>query len=44
MRLRCSTSSKPDVAFVDEMQHTATGKIQKLKPRERFEPYRLPIA
>jgi len=25
-----------DVAFVDELPHTATGKVQKLKLRERF--------
>lgn len=31
-----------DVAFVDELPHTATGKIQKLKLREQFKDYKLP--
>jgi len=31
-----------DVAFVDELPHTATGKIQKLKLRELFRDHRLP--
>ena len=31
-----------DVAFVDELPHTATGKIQKLKLREQFRGWRLP--
>ena len=31
-----------DVAFVDEIPHTATGKIQKLKLREQFKGYVLP--
>lgn len=31
-----------DVAFVDELPHTATGKIQKLKLREQFKDHRLP--
>ena len=31
-----------DVAFVDEIPHTATGKIQKLTPRQQFKDYRLP--
>jgi fatty-acyl-CoA synthase len=31
-----------DVAFVDEIPHTATGKIQKTVLRERFRGYRLP--
>ena len=31
-----------DVAFVDELPHTATGKIQKLKLREQFRDHRLP--
>ncbi|MGM9489917.1 3-(methylthio)propionyl-CoA ligase [Ideonella sp. YS5] len=30
-----------DVAFVAEIPHTATGKIQKLKLREQFKDYRL---
>jgi fatty-acyl-CoA synthase len=33
-----------DVAFVDEIPHTATGKIQKLRLREQFKGYRLPTA
>ncbi|MBA3446061.1 MAG: fatty-acid--CoA ligase [Pseudaminobacter sp.] len=31
-----------DVAFVDEIPHTATGKIQKTALREQFRDYRLP--
>ena len=31
-----------DVAFVDEIPHTATGKIQKTALREQFKAYRLP--
>jgi fatty-acyl-CoA synthase len=31
-----------DVVFVDEIPHTATGKIQKLTLREQFSGYRLP--
>jgi fatty-acyl-CoA synthase len=30
-----------DVAFVDEIPHTATGKIQKTRLREQFRDYRL---
>jgi fatty-acyl-CoA synthase len=33
-----------DVVFVDELPHTATGKIQKLKLREQFKSHRLPTA
>jgi fatty-acyl-CoA synthase len=33
-----------DVAFVDEIPHTATGKILKTELRERFKAYRLPTA
>jgi fatty-acyl-CoA synthase len=33
-----------DVVFVDEIPHTATGKIQKIALRERFSQYRLPTA
>jgi fatty-acyl-CoA synthase len=33
-----------DVAFVDEIPHTATGKIQKVTLRERFKDYVLPTA
>jgi fatty-acyl-CoA synthase len=33
-----------DVAFVDEIPHTATGKIQKIALRQRFGSYRLPTA
>jgi fatty-acyl-CoA synthase len=31
-----------DVVFVDEIPHTATGKIQKLTLRQRFKDYRFP--
>ena len=31
-----------DVAFVDDIPHTATGKISKLQLRERFKGYALP--
>jgi fatty-acyl-CoA synthase len=31
-----------DVAFVDEIPHTATGKIQKSKLREQFKDFVLP--
>jgi fatty-acyl-CoA synthase len=33
-----------DVAFVDEIPHTATGKIQKTTLREQFKDYRFPTA
>ena len=33
-----------DVVFVDEIPHTATGKIQKLTLREQFAGYELPEA
>ncbi|MEM7301862.1 MAG: long-chain-fatty-acid--CoA ligase [Pseudomonadota bacterium] len=33
-----------DVAFVDEIPHTATGKIQKMELREQFADYKLPTA
>jgi fatty-acyl-CoA synthase len=33
-----------DVVFVDELPHTATGKLQKMKLREAFRDYRLPGA
>jgi fatty-acyl-CoA synthase len=33
-----------DVAFVEEIPHTATGKIQKMTLREQFADYRLPDA
>jgi fatty-acyl-CoA synthase len=33
-----------DVAFVDEIPHTATGKILKTKLREDFKSYKLPTA
>jgi fatty-acyl-CoA synthase len=33
-----------DVAFVDEIPHTATGKIQKIALREQFKSYVLPTA
>src|SRR3972149_8370670 len=31
-----------DVVFVDEIPHTATGKIQKITLRKQFKDYRLP--
>jgi acyl-CoA synthetase (AMP-forming)/AMP-acid ligase II len=31
-----------DVTFVDQLPHTATGKLQKMKLREQFKDYRLP--
>jgi fatty-acyl-CoA synthase len=31
-----------DAVFVDELPHTATGKLQKMKLREAFRDYRLP--
>jgi fatty-acyl-CoA synthase len=31
-----------DVVFVDEIPHTATGKIQKIMLRQQFKDYRLP--
>jgi acyl-CoA synthetase (AMP-forming)/AMP-acid ligase II len=31
-----------DVAFVDELPHTATGKVQKLKLRQQFAAHVLP--
>jgi acyl-CoA synthetase (AMP-forming)/AMP-acid ligase II len=33
-----------DVVFVDEIPHTATGKIQKVVLRQQFADYRLPTA
>ena len=33
-----------DVVFVDQLPHTATGKILKMKLREDFKNYRLPAA
>ncbi len=33
-----------DVVFVDELPHTATGKVSKLNLRKRFEDYRFPDA
>ncbi|MEN0040317.1 MAG: long-chain-fatty-acid--CoA ligase [Pseudomonadota bacterium] len=33
-----------DVAFVDEIPHTATGKIQKIELRKQFADYKLPTA
>jgi fatty-acyl-CoA synthase len=33
-----------DVVFVDEIPHTATGKMQKLKLREQFKGHKLPTA
>jgi len=33
-----------DVIFVDEIPHTATGKLHKLKLREQFRDYVLPTS
>ena len=33
-----------DVVFVEEIPHTATGKIQKLTLRQQFKDYRFPDA
>jgi fatty-acyl-CoA synthase len=33
-----------DVVFVDEIPHTATGKIQKISLRERFRNHSLAAA
>jgi fatty-acyl-CoA synthase len=33
-----------DVSFVDEIPHTATGKISKLELRQRFKDYRFPTS
>ena len=33
-----------DVVFVDEIPHTATGKIQKITLRQQFKDYRLPTS
>lgn len=33
-----------DVVIVDELPHTGTGKLSKVKLREQFEKYRLPTA
>jgi fatty-acyl-CoA synthase len=37
-------STPDDVVFVDELPHTATGKLSKRTLRERFRDYRLPTA
>jgi fatty-acyl-CoA synthase len=45
MRGKIATWWMPDdVVFVDEIPHTATGKIQKMTLRERFRDYELPTA
>ena len=33
-----------DVTFVPELPHTATGKLQKMKLREQFRNYQLPVS
>jgi fatty-acyl-CoA synthase len=33
-----------DIAFVEELPHTATGKVSKLQLRARFDGYKLPTA
>ena len=43
MQGKCAKWWMPDdVAFVDEIPHTATGKIQKITLRKQFADYRLP--
>jgi acyl-CoA synthetase (AMP-forming)/AMP-acid ligase II len=45
MRGKIATWWLPDdVVFVEEIPHTATGKIQKVTLRERFKDYALPTA
>jgi 3-(methylthio)propionyl---CoA ligase len=39
-----SWQTPDDVVFVDEIPHTATGKIYKLKLRETFKDHKLPTA
>jgi fatty-acyl-CoA synthase len=42
---RIATWWKPnDVIFVDELPHTATGKLNKLALREQFADYQFPDA
>ena len=31
-----------DIQFVDELPHTATGKVSKLELRQQFADYQLP--
>jgi fatty-acyl-CoA synthase len=33
-----------DVIFVDDLPHTATGKLQKMRLREQFKSYQFPTA
>ena len=41
----CAKWWQPDVIlFVDELPHTATGKLLKTKLREQFKEHRLPTA
>jgi fatty-acyl-CoA synthase len=45
MRDKCAKWWLPDdVVFVNEIPHTATGKIQKTTLRQQFKDYRLPTA
>ena len=37
-------STPDDVVFVDELPHTATGKLSKKMLREQYKAYRLPTA
>ncbi len=40
---KVATWSKPDdVAFVDELPHTATGKVKKIELRRQFADYQFP--
>ncbi len=42
---RVATWWKPnDVVYIDELPHTATGKLNKLALREQFEDYQFPDA
>jgi len=42
LRSTRATALPDDVVFVDEIPHTATGKIQKLTLRQQFKDYVLP--
>jgi len=42
--MRYLTVRSGDVAFVPEIPHTATGKIQKIALREQFKDFVLPTA
>jgi acyl-coenzyme A synthetase/AMP-(fatty) acid ligase len=42
--VRQATGALEHVAFVAEIPHTATGKIQKMALRQQFKDYVLPTA